>query len=193
MQLPKISAPLVLSGLALAVSLGGVGAAATGLINGASIKPGTITGRQIRNHSVPVIKLSGKLPKGPRGATGPAGPFPKQLPTGVTVQGAWEAGGNATAINNYFYTSISWFWPTKSPVNVSVVPMGSPSTAHCPGTYLAPTAAPGYLCIYSSGALGTAPRPLGQWVIDPAGVIVYVLSSAAGLTEDLGTWAVTGN
>jgi hypothetical protein len=181
MQLPKISAPIVISGLALAVSLGGVGAAATGLINGASIKPGTITGRQIRNHSVP------------KGATGPAGPFPKQLPTGVTVQGAWEIGGNATAINNYFYTSISWFWPTKSRVNVRVVPMGSPSTAHCPGTYLAPRAARGYLCIYSSVALGTAPRPLSQWVINPAGVILFVLSSAAGLTEDLGTWAVTGN
>jgi hypothetical protein len=193
MQLPKISAPLVLSGLALAVSLGGVGAAATGLINGASIKPGTITGKQIRNHSVPVIKLSGKLPTGPRGATGPAGPFPKYLPAGATVRGTYEAGGTAAGSGSWFYSSISWFWPLRSPVTVQFVPVGGPSTAQCPGSGLAPAAARGYLCIYARYTTGSPSGPFPSQNITPTGITFFVGSTAAGLTFNNGTWAVTGD
>jgi len=183
MQLPKISAPLVISGLALVVSLGGVGAAATRLINGASIKPGTITGKQIKNHSVPVAKLSGKLP----------GPFPTQLPAGATVQGNYWVGGTATAALNggVFESTISWFWPTKSLVSFQRVPPGAPSTTQCPGTRLAPKAARGYLCLYSQQTA----VPVGGVTtnISSAGVLLTIVTPVAGLYYDLGTWAVTGN
>ena len=184
MHLPKISAPLVLSGLALAVSLGGATAAATGLINGASIKPGTITGRQIRNHSVPVVKLSGAVPTA----------FPTHLPTGATLRGNYWVGGTATTALNgaVFESTISWFWPTRSLVTVQRVPPGGPSTGQCPGTRFAPKAARGYLCLYPE----VTAVPVGGVTtnVSPSGVLLTVVNpTPPGLYFDLGTWSVTGN
>jgi hypothetical protein len=181
MQLPKLSAPLVLSGLALVVSVSGVGAAATGLINGASIKPGTITGRQIRNHSVPVVKLTGTVPTS----------FPKHLPPGASVQGSYWVGGTAGPSLTFFDSAISWGTPLRSPYQVQHVAEGGPATTHCPGSYLAPTAARGYVCFYSQFTVGAPSGP--HYVLGNAGVGLYAYSSGVGSTYDEGTWAVTGN
>jgi hypothetical protein len=181
MQLPKISAPLVISGLALAVSLGGVGAAATGLINGASIKPSTITGRQIKNRSVPIVKLSGTVPTS----------FPKHLPPGATVQGSYWVGGTAGPSLTAFYSAISWGSPLRYPYQVQHVAVGGLTTPQCPGSYRAPTAARGYVCFYSEFTNGSPNGP--SFIQGSAGVGFDLLSSGAGATYDLGTWAVTGN
>lgn len=184
MQLPKISAPLLLSGLALAVSVSGVGAAAAGLINGASIKPGTITGRQIKNRSVPVVKLSGAVPTA----------FPTRLPAGASLRGNYWVGGTATSALNgaVFESTISWFWPTRSLVTVQRVPPSAPSTRQCPGTRLTPRAARGYLCLYAQ----VTAVPVGGVTtnVSPSGVLLTVVDpTPPGLYFDLGTWAVTGN
>ena len=65
------SPSMAVATVALVVAASGVGAAATRyLISGSQIKPGTITGRQIKNHSIGLNKLSGRLPAGPRGLQG---------------------------------------------------------------------------------------------------------------------------
>ena len=63
--------------VALVVAASGVGAAAVHrvihLIDGSLIKPGTITGKQIKNHSIGLNKLTGTLPRGPQGPKGDPG------------------------------------------------------------------------------------------------------------------------
>jgi hypothetical protein len=100
------SATMIVALLALVAASAGVGNAATSLITGKQIKDGSVTGKDIKNKSVPLSKLSGKLPAGktgpagaagatgpagPAGATGPAGPVDKTIPLDIT-----GAGGSAT-------------------------------------------------------------------------------------------------
>jgi hypothetical protein len=83
---------LAVSITALVVAMGGTGYAATKL-SGSNIKTGTITGKQIKSHSLGTGKLSAKTivqlhgatgPAGPAGAAGPAGPAGARGPAGAT-------------------------------------------------------------------------------------------------------------
>lgn len=89
------SPSLAVSITALVVAMSGTGYAATQL-SGSSIKAGTITGKQIKKHSLPAGKLSPKAlaalrgaegPAGPAGATGPAGPAGPEGPHGPGFDG----------------------------------------------------------------------------------------------------------
>lgn len=63
--------------IALFIVIGGSATAASGLINGKKIKPGTITAKQIKNKSITSAKLAPatvKSLRGKPGAAGPAGP-----------------------------------------------------------------------------------------------------------------------
>jgi hypothetical protein len=71
--------------------MGGTGYAATQL-SGSNIKAGTITGKQIKKHSLPAGKLSAKAiaslkgapgPQGPAGPAGPAGNDGARGPAGI--------------------------------------------------------------------------------------------------------------
>ena len=70
-RLPSPS--LAVSITALVVAMGGTGYAATQL-SGSNIKAGTITGKQVKKHSLPAGKLSATAIAPLRGAQGPAGP-----------------------------------------------------------------------------------------------------------------------
>lgn len=65
--------------LALFIAIGGTATAASGLINGKKIKPGTVTSKQIKNKTITASKLNPSAvsairgPSGATGATGPAG------------------------------------------------------------------------------------------------------------------------
>lgn len=65
--------PHVVSTLALVLALTGT-AAAAGLIDGAKIKPGTITSRQIRDGALSAADISAAAARTLRGKPGPAGP-----------------------------------------------------------------------------------------------------------------------
>jgi hypothetical protein len=74
------SAALVIALIALFASLTGVAPAAKRFILGGNIKPGTITGKQIKDHTIGAADLVGgafvgpRGPEGPQGTVGPAGP-----------------------------------------------------------------------------------------------------------------------
>jgi hypothetical protein len=69
------SVPTVIATVALVFAMAGVAPAASRLINGKNIKKGTITGVQIKDHSVKKVDLaSDALVAGPKGATGAPGP-----------------------------------------------------------------------------------------------------------------------
>jgi len=73
--LRKPSVPTVIATTALVFAMAGVAPAASKLINGKNIKKGTITGTQIKDHSVKKVDLAADaLVAGPKGATGATGP-----------------------------------------------------------------------------------------------------------------------
>lgn len=86
----RLSPATVLAGVAVFIALGGTSIAASGLINGKKIKPGTITAKQIRNKTITKTKLDpgtvaqlrgAKGDRGPQGVPGPKGePGPTSLP-----------------------------------------------------------------------------------------------------------------
>jgi hypothetical protein len=71
----KLSYANVVSTLCLFLVLGtGVAFGAKKLIDGAKIKPHSITAKQIKNNSLTPAVFKGGLPAGPAGAVGPVGP-----------------------------------------------------------------------------------------------------------------------
>lgn len=102
MRRPSPTYANVVATLALVLALGGTSYAAAGLITGQDIKDGTVTGADVKKHSVPVSRLQGKLPKGPRGPQGPQGP---QGPVGevqvVAPPEAWSDPNDATLFSRF--------------------------------------------------------------------------------------------
>ena len=70
MHRPRGNTATLIATAALFLALGGGAFAANKLINGASIRPHTITLRQLSSHAVKQLRGG----RGPTGATGPAGP-----------------------------------------------------------------------------------------------------------------------
>ena len=98
-RLPSPS--LAVSITALVVAMGGTGYAATKL-SGSNIKAGTITGKQVKKHSLPAGKLSPKAIAALRGAQGPAGPAG---PAGSLLVGG---GAKPSAANPYIVVDDSY-------------------------------------------------------------------------------------
>ena len=72
------SVPTVIATVALVFAMAGVAPAASKLINGKNIKKGTVTGTQIKDHSVKKVDLAadalvGAARAGPKGAAGARG------------------------------------------------------------------------------------------------------------------------
>jgi len=63
----------IIAALALFIVIGGTATAASGLINGKKIKPGTVTAKQIKNKTITTGKLAPAAVRSLRGETGPAG------------------------------------------------------------------------------------------------------------------------
>ena len=81
----------VIAAIALFIVIGGSATAASGLINGKKIKPGTITAKQIKNKTITKSKLAPATVKSLKGAQGPAGPAGRDGGQGAT--GATGAAG----------------------------------------------------------------------------------------------------
>lgn len=77
----RVTPATVLAGVALFVALGGTSIAASGLINGKKIKPGTITAKQIKNKTITTAKIAPGTVRSLSGAQGPKGdPGPAGVP-----------------------------------------------------------------------------------------------------------------
>lgn len=80
-----------IAALALFIVIGGTATAASGLINGKKIKPGTVTAKQIKNRTITASKLNPSALSALKGDTGPAGSTGATGPAGTT--GATGAAG----------------------------------------------------------------------------------------------------
>ena len=200
--------------LALFLALGGTSFAAATLINGSQIKPHTIAKNRLTNKAIKQLRgnrgprgLQGvQGARGPTGAQGiqgiqgiqgPPGPFPATLPAGATIKGAFAMSIEASGAGQAMSDNISWSYPLSAVPTVHVINSGSPVPAGCSGTRTNPGANSGHLCIFVSGQFNDT----GVFTLNPdtqlagaglTGAWVFANSTAAGLEETSGTWAVTG-
>jgi hypothetical protein len=90
-----LRASTIIAAIALFALIGGSATAASSLINGKTIKPGTITARQIANRTITTSKMSPAAIRSLRGRTGAAGAPGSRGATGTT--GATGAVGSTGA------------------------------------------------------------------------------------------------
>jgi hypothetical protein len=136
---------------------------------------------------------------GSPGSPGPAGSIPALAPSGMTQTGAFAIGGYELGGQDG-RTSISFPFALAAAPSVDEVPTGT-TDAHCAGTSAAPTAAPGYLCLYVRNEFDVTPitgfsvypQNLGDSA-EGASPFGAMLTAQATTTDDMsieGSWAVT--
>jgi len=103
----------VIAVVALFIAIGGTATAASGLINGKKIKPGTITAKQIKNKSITKNKLAPAAIKSLEEAQGPAGPAGQKGATGAT--GPAGAPGANGIVSPYYAEVNDFFLPRDQP------------------------------------------------------------------------------
>jgi hypothetical protein len=208
---------MVLAIIALFVSLGGTGYAASQL--GSS--PTAVAGKTGKK------KKSPKTLRGPRGATGPTGPagvegkegkegkpskegtqgkegppgpYVDTLPSGKSEKGQWSI-ITVPAKKSSISTAISFPIPLSSPATAHFIEAGATPPAGCSGTVAAPVAAPGNLCVFNTfGLIGfefqqffeAETYKVASSVTGKAGVVLILTATVEGsLAQAAGSWAVT--
>jgi hypothetical protein len=209
----------VVSALALFIALGGASYAALRLpknsVSTRQIKNNAVTGPKIKTGAVGSSDLSTTLRaqltagvvgpagprgetgptgrEGPRGETGPAGPLLDKLPSGKTLRGTFAASGKAAAAGETVRDAPSFAFQVAPGWNPSVIAVGGPATALCPGNVNAPEAAAGQLCVYQGANVNAtlATDFAGSGGSERFGWVAQVTSTAAGDYQSRGTWAYT--
>lgn len=200
----------------------GGSAVAAKLITGAAVKDGSLTGSDVKDRTILARDLAPSVvaetrgtpgepgppgrqgergprgemgpvgPMGPTGPVGPAGPITGVLPSGVTLRGFVNIGGNASGPHDAFYESISFPLSLPSAPGVEVI-KGQPS-ANCPGHAATPEAKPGFACVYVGNAHNANLGVIGGSLPDGPrrfGIPLVAQSEAAGSLTMIATWAVT--
>jgi hypothetical protein len=138
--------------------------------------------------------------QGPKGDTGATGPTTTQAPAGSTQRGVIAIQGYQTAVGSVS-NEISFPLTLSSAPTVDEVVY--PNTdSHCSGSSGAPTAAPGYLCIYivfqSNNYYASTSDPLYpqepgtlNFGASTFGTILTAKANTTGTVDVVGSWAVT--
>jgi hypothetical protein len=140
---PHLNHATAVAYLALFVALGGGAYAATQLpansVGTKQLKNGAVTHAKLRHGSLSASS-----------STSP--PFTETLPSRKTLRGTWEVEGYVEGTGFYHLASgaISFGHKLAKAPAAHVIPQDGPSTARCPGTVKAPSAARGQLCLYTS-------------------------------------------
>jgi len=98
-------------------------------------------------------------PAGKEGKEGEPGPFVTTLPSGKSLTGVFQATDGLPAnARGFAEATISFTFPLAANPSAQILQVNDPPTEQCPGSAEAPSAAPGFLCLYtaaSTGAVGT--------------------------------------
>jgi hypothetical protein len=96
---------------------------------------------------------------GKEGTEGEPGPLVTTLPSGKTLTGVFQATDALPGkAKGFAEATISFTFPLAASPSVEVIQAGGSATEHCPGSAEAPSAASGYLCLFtmsSTGPVGT--------------------------------------
>ncbi len=140
--------------------------------------------------------------QGPQGVQGIPGPVTSNAPSGLTQRGFFFVAGDT---NVDLGTSITFPLELSASPTVVELPNGvpNPDPTHCPGSPEAPSAAPGYLCLYDKFEENVAQVFSGEYLqvfdadsrigdASPFGArLVAVPQNNPGYINIYGTWAVT--
>lgn len=197
------------AGLAVAVPFHGNG----GSIRGCVLKNGLLevvkAGKRCPRHSTPLpfnqVGPRGRQGiqgiQGPQGVQGTPGPVTTTAPSGFTQRGFFDIAGDTDGRN--LSTSIAFPLELSASPTVVEVPNGvpSPDPTHCPGSPQAPSAAPGYLCLYDLSEMSVRQVFAGEYLqvtdgnalghASPFGAELAVVPQNPGYAEIDGSWAVT--
>ncbi|MFC6044855.1 hypothetical protein ACFP8W_00135 [Nocardioides hankookensis] len=191
-------------------------------ITTADIRNKTITNKDLANSALPRTGAKGATgaagapgargpagPAGPAGAQGPAGPITGDLPSGVTLRGAFyltEPTGSTAGIDSG--ADVSFDLRTPGLLAAIIVPLGeSPKPPECTGTIWNPTAAAGFMCVYVGDVSGynqSSTRVFAQadpavpddtdaiaGTIGPSGGFIRATTIGSAEHYIRGVWAVT--
>ena len=208
-RLPSPSTLLALAALVMATTGSAIAAKHYLITSTKQIKPSVLT--QLKGKRGP-RGLQG--PQGLQGATGTAGAAgtngtngtngsdglglteDQTLPSGKTETGSYVLKLNNNADQGAVALPMRPKLPAEmDPAHVNTTTSGTPTT-HCTGTATAPTAEPGYLCIYETSRANMT--TLGIFKIDKSsgngvgvhGASIYYSATAAGALVQA-VWAVT--
>jgi hypothetical protein len=137
-------------------------------------------------------------PMGPMGPKGDPGPLLTTVPANATIKGVYGIQTTVAANTATVGTFVSF--PLALPARPIAVVLSATGSAvtHCPGTATAPTADPGYLCVYRATATGIG---ASTTIDDPttaahgsASIFGFeledgVASAASQVLTDTGSWA----
>jgi Collagen triple helix repeat (20 copies) len=140
-------------------------------------------------------------PKGDTGAkgdTGPAGPQLDVVPSGRSVFGVFQVLQQDVPVGNLVQRAESFPLPFAAQLQAAVRTPGSAATASCPGSFTAPSAAAGFLCVYEQNKFNVSSTQVFDPPTNTAGKanrfgfsIIATSSSGSGAVETRGTWAAT--
>jgi len=206
----------VMATIAVFVALGGSAFAAgyvitrssqikDGAVTAADVKNSSLTGTDVKDGSLTASDFSGSVqgpgPKGDTGATGAAGapgPLLDVLPSGRTLTGVYEAYADSLGMDILQISDAQSFpIPLRTNPVPRFVPMLATPPSECAGGSAgAPTAAPGYLCVFENYALSRDFRYVRDPETNAIGsggrrgfVITFDTTFSPSLSR--GSWAVT--
>ena len=172
-RIPRLRRPspaFVLAALALSVALGGTSYAAI-TVTGAQIKDGSITTRDIRDHTLRTADFA----RGAQPALASAASA--GLQSGDILSGVFDVRGQAVQAGDTFRTTLPFGHKLPAqPTAVRLLANPGFTTPDCQGWGGDPDPAPGVLCIYVDG---TANQPDVR--INFAGAANLVLLTGTGL------------
>ncbi|MDA0164284.1 hypothetical protein OM076_28700 [Solirubrobacter ginsenosidimutans] len=196
--------------LALSVALGGTSYAAI-TVTGAQIKDGSVTSRDIRDHTLRAEDFEHQVLAGPQGEKGDAGPAAPQLqaapaglasdaptsdaPTsGEILAGVFDVRGQAVQAGDTFPTTLSFGHKLPAqPTAVRLLADPGFTTPDCQGWGGDPDPAPGVLCIYVDGT-GNQPDVRINFagaanLVELTGTGLAVRATRPGALHAFGGWA----
>ena len=189
-RLPRLRRPspaLVVAVLALSVALGGTSYAAM-TITGAQVKDGSITTRDIRDHTLRTEDFE----RGSRPALASAASA--GLQSGEILAGAFDVRGQATQAGETFRTTLPFGHKLPAqPTAVRLLANPGFTTPDCQGWGGDPDPAPGVLCIYVD-ATGNEPDVRINFggaanLVELTGTGLAVRATRPGPLSAFGAWA----
>ena len=143
-------------------------------------------------------RIGQRGPVAKEGKDGEPGPLVSTLPSGKTLTGVFQATDALPAnAKGFAEATISFTFPLAAAPNVEVIQAGGAASEHCPGTIEGPSAAAGYLCLYTTASsapvmtYNPATEALGA---AKNGAIAFTELECAATPCNahlVGTWAVT--
>ena len=193
------------AGLAVAVPFVGNGGSIQGCVKNGLLEV-VEAGKRCPRHSTPLPfnQVGPRGRQGIQGVQGPQGipgPVTTTAPSGFTQRGFFDIAGDTDG--RTLATSIAFPLELSASPTVVEVPNGvpNPDPTHCPGSPQAPSAAPGYLCVYDLSETSVRQVFAGEYLqvtddnglghASPFGAQLFVVPQNPGYAEIDGSWAVT--